>query len=342
MKSRAIAGQREGALSAGARLLWRRQEILWWVFAVNVGLGGLGTLGAARTLNAALGYSLAGNQLVKGFDLGMLYELIRLPEGNFLHSGSAALACAALFAGFVLFVSGGILEAFRQGRRLNTGDFFAASGAFFWRFVRLALFMLVPVAGLRFAYRDVRNWSEYLGDKAAADQVGFLILAMGIIALALVAVIVRVWFDIAKVRTVAQNERGMWRIIATAFDMTFRHLGTLLWIYLRITLVGGLALLIGFVIWSKLPPTAIPATFILLEFLILSQLAARLWQMASVTTWYKQYAEAVPAELAYTTPQPEAVKTETPVVAEAEVPPVNEPETPAMETSQDTAIRDDL
>ncbi len=330
MKTGDIAGQRKGLLSAGASLLWWRQEILWWVFAVNVVLGALGTLGTARTLNAALGYGLAGNQLVKGFDLGMFYELIRLPDANFLPSRFTAYACACLFAVLVLFVSGGILEVFRQDRRLNTGDFFAAAGAFFWRFVRLALFMLVPFALLRFAYRDVRNWSEYLGDKAVADQVGLLILAAGIIALGLLAVIVRVWFDIAKVRTVAENESGMWRTVWRAFDMTLHHLGTLLWIYLRISLLAAITLLIGFLIWTKLPPTAIPATFILLEFVIVSQLAARLWQLASVTTWYKQYAEAVPAELAYTTPQSEeAIETiETQVVPEPDLPPFNEPETP--------------
>jgi hypothetical protein len=37
----------------------------------------------------------------------------------------------------MILVTGGILETYRQDRRLNTGDFFAASGAFFWRFVRL-------------------------------------------------------------------------------------------------------------------------------------------------------------------------------------------------------------
>ena len=331
MKPGDIAGQHKGLLSGGAGLLWRRQEILWWVFAVNLVLGGLGTLGAARTLNAALGHSLAGNQLVKGFDLGMFYELIRLPEANLLHSRFTAYGYASLFALFMLFVSGGILEVFRQDRRLNTADFIAASGAFFWRLVLLTSFSLVPFAVLRFMFRDVRNWSEYLGDKAVADQVGFLTLAAGIIALGLLAVVVRVWFDIAKVRTVAENESGMWRSMWTAFNMTFRHLGTLLWIYLRISLVAAITLFIGFLIWTKLPPKATPATFILLEFMILSQLAARLWQLASATAWYKRYAEVVPADsVAYTTPQPEeAVEVaETPLVPEPDLPQLSEPEGP--------------
>ena len=176
------------------------------------------------------------------------------------------------------------------------------------------------------------TWSEYLGDKAVADQIGFLILAVGIIVLALVALFVRVWFDIAKVRTVAENESGMWRTVWTAFDMTFRHLGTLLWIYLRISLLAAITLLIGFLIWTKLPPTAIPATFILLEFMIVSQLAARLWQLASATAWYKQHAEAS-RRVAFATPQPEEVieAIETPVVPEPDSPPLNEPETPPAE-----------
>jgi hypothetical protein len=330
MKPGDVASQK-GVISAGASLLWRRQEILWWVFAVNVVLGGLGTLGAARTLNAALGYSLAGNQLVKGFDLGMFYELLRLPEANFLHSRSTAYGYAILFAVFMLCVSGGILEVFRQDRRLNTADFIAASGAFFWRLVLLTSFSLVPFAVLRFMFRDVRNWSEYLGDKAVADGARVVILAAGIIVLTLVALIVRVWFDIAKVRTVAENESGMWHGMWTALDMTFRHLGTLLWIYFRIILIAAIILLIGFLIWTKLPPKATPATFIVLEFMILSQLAARLWQLASATAWYKRHLEVIADDaVAYMAPQPEEVieAPGTPVVPEPDLPPFNEPEAP--------------
>ncbi len=330
---RSSAGQHKRLLSAGAGLLWRRQNVLWWLFAVNVVLGGLGTWSARETLNGALGYSLAGNQLLKGFDLGMLYELLRLPGTNFLQSRFAAYGCAIVFAGFVLLVSGGILEAFRQDRKLDTGDFFAASGAFFWRFVRLTLFMLVPFTFLAFAYPQVRIWSESLGNKAVADQVGVLILAAGVIVLAILALFVRMWFDVAKVRMVAENDRGAWDAMWKALDITFRHLGTLLWMYVRISLVAAITLLVGFLIWTKLPPTATPAIFILLECILLSQLAVRLWQLASVTEWYRRYADVVPADLAiYQPPGEEVIEpAETPALPEPDLPPLREPETPPAE-----------
>ena len=150
-------------------------------------------------------HSLAGEQLFKGFDLGMFYELLRLPEVNLLRFTTSSYLFAALFAVFMLFVSGGILEAYRQDRRLNTGDFFAASGAFFWRFVRLTLMSLVLFALLGNAYLGVEKASDYLGDKAVADQVGFVIWLAGVIILVLLTLFVRLWFDIAKVRAVAQE-----------------------------------------------------------------------------------------------------------------------------------------
>ena len=58
-------------------------------------------------------------------------------------------------------------------------------------------------------------------------------------------------------------------------------------------------------IWAKLPPTATPVTFLLLEFIILMQLLTRLWQRASTVTWYQRHAELVPADAVdYTTPAP--------------------------------------
>jgi hypothetical protein len=202
-----------------------------------------------------------------------------------------------LFFLFMLFVSGGILEAYRQDRRLSTGEFFAASGAFFWRYVRLLLLSLVPFAFLWSMYPVVDKLSDYLGDRAAADQVGIFIQLAGTVLLVLLAFLVRLWFDLAKVRAVALNERRMWGNMWEACGMTWRYLGTLFWMYFRIGVVAWIALLIGLLIWAKLPPTAVPATFILLELIMLVQLGTRLWQLAAMTTWYQQHPEPVPAVL---------------------------------------------
>jgi len=322
-----MADDNQGLVASGASLVWRRRSILWWVFAVNIVLGALGTLPAARQLNRALKHSLAGEQLLKGFDLGMFYELLRVPEVNLLRFTTSSYVFAALFAGFMLFVSGGILEVYRQDRRLDTGEFFAASGAFFWRFVRLALFSLVPFAFLGNAYLSVEKASDYLGDKAVADQVGFVIWLVGAIILVLLTLFVRLWFDLAKVHAVASDERRMLRSAWRGLDVTRRQMRALLWMYLRISLVAWITLLVAILIWTKLPPTAILATFVLLELVMLVQLGARLWQMASATVWYKRHAEGAPADsVDFTTPQPQELPEPEPQLTlypETELPPAD-------------------
>jgi len=305
--------QRKGRVAAGARLLWRRKSVLWWVFGVNFVLGWLGTMPALHALKGALGHTLAGEQMLKGFDFGMFRELTRLPDVDLMRFTGTSYLFAGLFALFMLFASGGILEAYRHDRKLSTQEFFSACGTFFWRFVRLMLFSIVPFAILGNLYLAAEKLADYAGDKAASDHVAFLANAGGTFIIFLLVLFVRLWFDVAKVRAVAQNERRMWRNMWRALGITGRELWTLLWMYFRISLVAWVTLLIGFLIWTKLPPTAVPAIFILLELVLLVQVAARLWQMASAMEWYKHHAEMVPADVVdFTTPHPVEVIEATP------------------------------
>jgi hypothetical protein len=313
-----MADNEKGVVAAGFSLLWRRQGILWWVFVVNFVCGALGTLPAMLTLRRALAHSLAGQPLSKGFDVGMFVELIRLPNVRLMSTYTASYIFAFLFLLFMLFVSGGILETYRQDRKLTTGDFFAASGAYFWRFVRLLLLSLIPFIVVGMIYQGLSKLSDYVGDRAIADQVGIYLSWFAIAVFLLLALIVRLWFDIGQVRTVAQNERRMWRNTWKAFRIIFRALPSLFWMYFRITLFAWVTLMIGLVIWAKLPPTATPVSFVLLELILLAQLATRFWQLASAMTWYQRHAEVVPADsVDYTTPHPQEVAEPAPPVEPA-------------------------
>jgi len=307
-QEKTMSDERRGLVSAGAGLLWRRRSLFWWIFGVNVVLGWMGTMPALHALKSALGHSLAGEQLVKGFSLDIWHELMRVPEVKIMRFTQPSGIFAGLFALFMLFASGGILEAYRQDRRLTAEEFFGACGAFFWRFVRLALLSIVPFAAVGFLFSALNKLSDFVSDKTINGRDGFLVLVAGGFLVLLLTLFVRLWFDIAKVRAVAQRERRMWRNLWKALGISRRELGTLVWMYFRISLVAWIALALGLVIWTKLPPTAYVGSFLLLEVALLVQLAARLSQMASAITWYQRHAEAVPADTAdYTTAHPAEV-----------------------------------
>ncbi len=317
-----MADDNKGLVAAGASLVWRHQRVLWWVFAVNFILGALGTADTHHQLEEVLGHSLAGRSLTNGFDFGMFLELVRVPESNLFRSHGASLHAGLLFFLFMLFVTGGILTVYREDRKIKTGEFFGASGAFFWRFVRLALFSLVPFAILGFAFWGTNKLSDRIGDRTVSAQTGFYIFLAGAILITLLALFVRLWFDIAQVRAVVQDEHKMWPNLWKALGISWRNASTLFRVYLCISGVAWVTLAGGLFLWTKLPPTATPVTFLLLEFIILMQLLTRLWQRASTVTWYRRHAAAFPADAVdYTTPAPvELVEALPEVVEQAPAP----------------------
>lgn len=310
-----MADERKGVVAAGFGLLWRRPGVLWWVFIVSLILGGLGALPATINIGHALNHSLAGQQLTTRFDLGMYFELLRLPEVDISRYDPAVGVSVFLFFLFMLFVTGGILETYRQDRRLNTGEFFTASGAFFWRFVRLLLLSIIPFVIVGMIYQGLSKLADHIGDRATADQVGIFSSLAAVIIFMLLALWVRLWFDLAQVRAVVQNERGMWRNLWKSLGVTWR--AGLYWRYVLIALVAWIALAICLVLWAHVPSPATPLIFLVLELIIFAQLATRLWQLASAMTWYRRYAESlvVVQPIPETIP-PSAELAETPVATD--------------------------
>ena len=59
MTTETMTDEPKGLIAAGASLVWRRQSVLWWIFAVNIVLGALGTLPAALQLKRILATGIA-------------------------------------------------------------------------------------------------------------------------------------------------------------------------------------------------------------------------------------------------------------------------------------------
>ncbi len=311
----------KSAMAAGFSLLWRRQGVLWWIFVVNLICGVLGTVPGFLRLQGALGHSLAGQPLTYRFDLGMFNELMRLPDVTLGRYTTTSYLFSFVFFVFMLFVTGGVLEAYRDDRRLTTGEFFAASGAYFWRFVRLLLLSIIPFVVVGMIYQGLKKLADHVGDRAIADQVGIFLGWGALLVFLLLALWVRLWFDVAQVRAVAQNERRMWRNLWRSWRIVWGGLGSLYGLYFLIALIAWITLAIGLVIWAKLPAAAIGTMFVVFELVVLAQVASRLWQLASATTWYQRHPEMIPAvAVEYTAPPSQEVVSAVPV-AEPPLPP---------------------
>src|SRR5215469_18026346 len=140
-------------LAEGARRVWKRQRIVWWVFAVNLLLAFASALPLAHPIGNVTDHSLAAQRLVNGFDWGMYSELLTTPDVNLASHIPASGSAILVFFIFMLFMRGGILACYANEYSLSTREFFANCGAFFWRLVRLFFFMAIILTPIVIAGR---------------------------------------------------------------------------------------------------------------------------------------------------------------------------------------------
>jgi hypothetical protein len=285
-----MAQRNSGAFWGGAGLVWRRQRLVWWIFVVNFVLAFFSIHGIVPRTGAILDHSLAAHRLVNGFDLGALGELTVQPGVSPLDVSPAAMAYSAVFFVFMLFVTGGVLEVYRRDIRLTTSEFFEACGAFFWRFVRLVIWLLLCLIPIAILHRILHAIANHIGDNAVSSMTGvWWQIVVGVVIFVLL-LILRLWFDMAEVHCVAQNERRVRRALRMAWHVTFGNFGSLFRLFVGIGIIGSIGFGIGLWLWMYvLPPAAIWTAFFLAQLMILWWLSTRLWQRSAETIWYQRY-----------------------------------------------------
>jgi hypothetical protein len=158
-------------------------------------------------------------------------------------------ALAVYLASWV-FVTGGILDRYARGRRLGAFAFFAASGTFFFRFIRLGGAAAVAYWFL-FAY--VHEWlfaKWYVNvtrDIPLEPTVFYWRVLMYAIFVALLAA-VTLAFDYAKVRAVVEDRRSMTGALIAALRFIVRNPSRVIGLYainvgLFLAVVAGWALI---------------------------------------------------------------------------------------------------
>lgn len=306
-----MARENSGAFWGGAGLVWRRQRLVWWIFVVNFVLAFFSIHGVVPRTGAILDHSMAAHRLVTGFDIGALGELLVRPGISPLSVSPAAMAYSLVFFVFMLFVTGGVLEVYRRDIRLTTSDFFEACGAFFWRFVRLVIWLLLCLIPIGILHRILRAIANHIGENAVSAMTSvWCSIVVGAIILVLL-LILRLWFDMAEIYCVAQNERRVRRALRMAWRLTFGNFGGLFGLFVGIVIVACIGFGFGLWLWMYvLPPTAIWAAIFLGQAMTLWWIGTRLWQRSAETIWYQRHlahATEIPPQAPHypvVTPQP--------------------------------------
>lgn len=278
----------------GAGIVWRRQRALWLVYFMSLFLAFLGTRGLVNRVAPAIDHSAeTAPRLYHAFDLSAVAELSELPEQPLMTSNPSYMLFPLLFALFMLFVTGGILANYERNTRLSTGEFFGACGYHFWRFVRLVIyfgFACIPIAIL---FGIASQIDSHIDDVSVSPFSSVYFTIGAAVVILFLAMCLRLWFDMAQVIAVADDEKRMHAALRQAAGLMRRNFGSLFWLFLRISVIGTFLFGLGLYWWMiHLRPESIIRAFLLSQIMILVWIATRLWQRASETAWYGRHKAA--------------------------------------------------
>jgi hypothetical protein len=272
-----------GSVHGGAGLVWRHQRLVWWIFVVNLVLAWLASLPARATLSAVLDHSLESAKLVAGFDLGTLALMLERPDVQMNRQAPAMIGASVIFVMYLLLIDGGVFTVYLEDRKLSRAEFFENAGLYFWRMVRLALYSLIPFGLLAALHSSINNAADKLARDAAPERLGFCVQVGGGLLIALIALLVRLWFDLTQAQVVRDNERKVFRTLLRSIKPAFTS--GLYWKYVGIGLLSAMAMAAGIGVWFYLPHPAMAASFVVLELMTVTMIATRLWLKATSARW---------------------------------------------------------
>ena len=187
-----------------------------------------------------------------------------------------AMALAAYLVVWT-FASGGIIDRYARQRPTRAHGFFAASGVFFLRFLRLAV-----LAGLAYwlLFGPVHRWLfDDLFARLTLDvnqeRVAFAWRALLYLVFGILLVATNVLFDFARIRAVVEDRRSMTLALVSSARFLRRHAGRVTGLYA----LNAAAFLLVIALWSLAAPGAGGGGIFIWLALIVTQLyiAARLF-----------------------------------------------------------------
>lgn len=218
----------------------------------------------------------------------------------------ATLICGVgtAYAVVWLFLLGGVIDRLARHRRTQAHGFFAASGTFFFRFLRLGfvswlvlLFLFGPLH--RWLFQDFYPW--WTRDFTVERSAFMVRLVLYVVFAALTAAVVAI-FDYAKVRAVVEDRRSALGALAAGFRFVRHRPGRVAGLFL----LNALVLLIVMALYAIVAPGAGGAGASAWVALVIGQLylLARLWTKLLFYASEVAFFQGELAHVAYTAAPP--------------------------------------
>ncbi len=273
------------SLSRGLAQVWANKRMLLLFYFVNLLFGLVLLLPLRAALTDFVSQRLMGTILAGRFDMNLIFEFIKNYPGVISTYKMLFLFVPIVFWLVILFLSAGAFAIFAGQQAFSSQAFWRNAGAYFGRFVRLALLSL-PLLGLFLCLHFVETGVqrllfggdpyEYISYWGAWVQFG--LRAIGILLFGLV-------LDYARIHVVITDETRMRRALWQALRFVFAHFGRTFGLALSLYVIGAALLAAYYPLANALYA---PNGFVVLALFLLQQLFMVLRAMLRLTLYSSQ------------------------------------------------------
>ena len=320
--------------TSGLGRVLRSPSLVLWLYLAGLMVALPLAVGMHDILRDSIGGSLVHQNLRLGFDLDwysqfrfynsgiadtfgpsvvgilpVLANLDALLSGSALGGNSTIVFAALLFMLAWAFFGGGIIARYsRSDEPFTRTNFFANSGEYFLRFVRLLVIsILVYLAFFAWIVSPLFGWINRSTRDVTVEGTLILYTALVYALVAFVLMILGLASDYAKISLVVEGRRSAVLAFLRGLKFVGRHPGRTIGLYLLLTL-AGLVLIGVFALIAPGPNQArrllLLLAFVLSQGFILCRIILKLWFLASQTELYRRTQEELKQEQPIAPPAP--------------------------------------
>ena len=268
----------------GFQLALRNWPLVLWAYVVNLGFGLLAAIPFSTGMASFLDHSLAAQRIAGTIDVGYLVELLtHLHDSSFFSTAihtAAWLNLLQLLVLFFLFAGATFIYVSSEPPRLSV--LLRGGVAYFWRFLRAAILaacVAAVILGILFAARALllaRLSNVYVERKM------FLYSAISTAVILLVALLVRLWWDLVEVyivRNAMDGERRVLQSLLPALRLLGKYFFRIVGSFFLSGILGVGALALCLLLWKQFVPAyQVWLACLLAQLGLFLLLASRFWQ----------------------------------------------------------------
>lgn len=281
------------ALLQGFRSLWRYRKMWWWLYAATLLAAMLVAYPAQRYLDGVVGQSLVAQDLIRGFDLNFLTDLMNHHGDGLAVIVSQSLLVLALFYFLMVFFTGGVVGTLvKHPERFQSAQFWADGAVYFWRMLALALLFLAIHALLVLLFLQIYLLLTHNFSREALETEVIIFSAPKILLpiYACLASLVFVWQDYSKVFLVEHNRPWPFRAMRDAWGFLQRKPWASLGLYTLNLLLLAAVWFVNYWLTSAFEIQSgrtILLSFLLSQGFLIARLGLRVVNWGSIAAWVR-------------------------------------------------------